>query len=399
MTPPPGSAGAGSIVSSFRAVQRRGAMNRRQFVQDLAVLGVAAGMAPRATMAADEEPSSRRLPRWRGFNLQGNFGWPGRPYDGPAFEEKDFEMMAEWGFDFARLPLWYWTWGSRDDWSVVREEPLKQIDRAVELGRQYGIHVNINFHRIPGYCINGREMEPADLFSGRKAERDRALAAAVFHWKTFAARYEGIPSRRLSFDLINEPPWVKPYEGYLFERYDEIVRALVAGIREADPSRLVIADGLDLGQTPVMEIVDAGVAQSTRGYLPKAVSHYTATWVPKEEFESFAVPTWPLKDDKGTTWDKERLRQKLIEPWQRLAEKGVGVHVGEWGCYSKTPHAVALAWMGDYLALWKEAGWGWALWNLRGDFGILDSNRADVQYEDYKGHKLDRKMLELLRSS
>jgi endoglucanase len=399
MTPPPGSAGAGSIVSSFRAVQRRGAMNRRQFVQDLAVLGVAAGMAPRATMAADEEPSSRRLPRWRGFNLQGNFGWPGRPYDGPAFEEKDFEMMAEWGFDFARLPLWYWTWGSRDDWSVVREEPLKQIDRAVELGRQYGIHVNINFHRIPGYCINGREMEPADLFSGRKAERDRALAAAVFHWKTFAARYEGIPSRRLSFDLINEPPWVKPYEGYLFERYDEIVRALVAGIREADPSRLVIADGLDLGQTPVMEIVDAGVAQSTRGYLPKAVSHYTATWVPKEEFESFAVPTWPLKDDKGTTWDKERLRQKLIEPWQRLAEKGVGVHVGEWGCYSKTPHAVALAWMGDYLALWKEAGWGWALWNLRGDFGILNSNRADVQYEDYKGHKLDRRMLELLRSS
>jgi endoglucanase len=374
-------------------------MKRRQFVQDLAVLGVAARMAPGTTMAADEEPTAHRIPRWRGFNLQGRFGMPGRPYAGPAFEEADFEMMAEWGFDFARLPLWYWTWGSRDDWSVVREEPLKQIDRAVELGKQYGIHVDINFHRIPGYCINGREMEPADLFSGRKAERDKALAGAVFHWKTFATRYKGIPSSRLSFDLINEPPWVKPYEGYLFERYDEIVRALVAGIREADPRRLVIADGLDLGQTPVMEIVDAGVAQSTRGYLPKAVSHHTATWVPKEEFESFAVPTWPLKDDKGATWDKERLRQKLIEPWQRLAEKGVGVHVGEWGCYNKTPHAVALAWMGDYLALWKEAGWGWALWNLRGDFGILDSSRADVTYEDHKGHKLDRKMLELLRSS
>ena len=96
-----------------------------------------------------------------------------------------------------------------------------------------------------------------DLFSGRKAERDKALAAAVFHWKTFAARYKGIPSRQLSFDLINEPPWVKPYEGYLFERYDEIVRALVAGIREADPDRLIVADGLNLGQTPVMEIADA----------------------------------------------------------------------------------------------------------------------------------------------
>jgi endoglucanase len=374
-------------------------MRRRQFIQDVAALGVVAQAAARTAPAADEEPTARRLPRWRGFNLQGRFAMPGRPYEGPAFEEADFETMAEWGFDFARLPLAYWAWGSRDDWSLVREEPLAQIDRAVELGRQYGIHVNINFHRIPGYCINGRDLEPADLFSGRKAERDRALAAAVFHWKTFAARYKGIPSSRLSFDLINEPPWVKPYEGYLFERYDEIVRALVAGIREADPGRLVVADGLDLGQTPVPELVDLGVAQSTRGYLPKAVSHYTATWVPKEEFESFAVPTWPLKDDKGRTWDKERLRSVLIEPWRRLAEKGVGVHVGEWGCYNKTPHDVALAWMGDYLSLWKEAGWGWALWNLRGDFGVLDSNRADVRYEDYKGRKLDRKMLELLRSS
>ena len=40
---------------------------------------------------------------------------------------------------------------------------------------------------------------------------------------------------------------------------------------------------------------------------------------------------------------------------------------------------------------------GWALWNLRGSIGILDSERADVEYEDYEGHKLDRKMLELLQ--
>ena len=240
--------------------------------------------------------------------------------------------MAEWGFDFARLPLNYWSWGSRDDWSLVREEPLKQIDRAVELGRQHGIHVNINFHRIPGYCINGREMEPMDLFSGRKAERDKALAAAVFHWKTFATRYKGIPSRQLSFDLINEPPWVKPYEGYLVERYDEIVRALVAGIREVDPGRLIVADGLDLGQTPVMEIADLGVAQSTRGYLPKAVSHHTATWVPKDEFESFEVPTWPLKDKKGETWDRDRLKtgadRALAAPrgeGRRGPRRGVGL--------------------------------------------------------------------------
>jgi endoglucanase len=40
---------------------------------------------------------------------------------------------------------------------------------------------------------------------------------------------------------------------------------------------------------------------------------------------------------------------------------------------------------------------GWALWNFCGSFGILDSERADVLYEDFHGHKLDRKLLALLQ--
>jgi hypothetical protein len=29
---------------------------------------------------------------------------------------------------------------------------------------------------------------------------------------------------------------------------------------------------------------------------------------------------------------------------------------------------------------------------------VLDSRRADVQYEDFRGHKLDKEMLKLLQS-
>ncbi len=54
--------------------------------------------------------------------------------------------------------------------------------------------------------------------------------------------------------------------------------------------------------------------------------------------------------------------------------------------------------MRDCLELWKEAGWGWALWNFRGSFGLLDSKRADVKYEKFRGCELDREMLELLRA-
>ncbi|MCX6922168.1 MAG: glycoside hydrolase, partial [Verrucomicrobia bacterium] len=78
-------------------------------------------------------------------------------------------------------------------------------------------------------------------------------------------------------------------------------------------------------------------------------------------------------------------------------QKGVGVHVGASGAFNRTPHPVVLAWMRDCLALWKEAGWGWALWNLHGGFGVLDSQRQDVAYENFRGQKLDRRMLDVLR--
>ena len=35
------------------------------------------------------------------------------------------------------------------------------------------------------------------------------------------------------------------------------------------------------------------------------------------------------------------------------------------------------------------------MWNFSGAFGILNSSRGDVNYENWLGHKLDRAMLEL----
>lgn len=346
--------------------------------------------SPLAAAETTRPTAQPRIPRWRGFNLTELTS--GRR--GQSFRESDFQWMAEWGFDFARLPMSYWSWSDRTNWMQIDESALAPIDQAIEWGRQYGVHVNLSFHRIPGYCVNGRELEPFQLFDSSQESMMRALDAAAHHWAVFAERYRSIPSERLSFDLLNEPPWMSDHS-----RYVEIARALVAAIRQKSPDRLIVADGADIGQTPVAEFVDLGLVQSTRGYLPKMVSHYTATWVPKAEFESFEKPTWPMRDAKGNLWNRDKLRAELIDKWMPLVRKGVAIHVGEWGCYTKTPHDVMLAWMSDLLALWKQVGWGWAMWNLRGGFGVVDSEREDVNYEDFRGHKLDRRLLELLKAN
>lgn len=371
-------------------------MTRRNFIKTSAV--ASAGLLFGASIHGSEFSSRQiiakveppKIPRWRGFNLTELAGGQG----GRSYRESDFEWMAEWGFDFARLPMSYWTWSNVQDWKKIDEGALAPIDQAIEWGKQYGIHINLNFHRIPGYCVNGREREPHQLFDSSRESMAQALEAAVHHWRFFANRYRGVPAKQLSFDLLNEPPFMPDQS-----RYVEVVRALVAAIREESPDRLIVADGADIGQTPVMGLVDLGLVQSTRGYLPKMVSHYTATWVPKNEFESMEKPQWPMIAADGVRWDREKLRQELIEKWRPLVAQGVPVHVGEWGCFVKTPHDVMLAWMTDLLALWKEAGWGWAMWNLRGGFGVVDSGRDDVACEDFRGHKLDRALLELLRAN
>jgi endoglucanase len=355
-------------------------MNRRLLLQiavGAAVYGVEG--IPAAEKGVTRVNASH-LPRWRGFNLLEKF----TAERSAPFRESDFAWMGEWGFDFVRLPLSYRCWADAGDWLKLREEPLKEIDQAVAFGRKHGVHVNLNFHRGPGYCVNPPK-EPLDLWSN-----EEALKACAFHWAHFAKRYKGIPSTQVSFDLLNEPGAIPEAD------YVRVVKRLVEAIRAEDPDRLIIADGLRWGGDPVYGLVDAGVGQSTRGYAPMQISHYKASWI--NGSDRWPEPTWPLTLKPGDVWDKERLRKERIEPWKALERKGVGVHVGEWGAFQHTPHPVALAWMRDCLQLWKEAGWGWAMWNFRGSFGLLDSNRADVKYEEFRGHQLDRQMLDLVRA-
>lgn len=329
------------------------------------------------------EPTSANLPLWRGFNLLEKF-IHGR--DG-AYLEWDFDTMADWGFNFVRLPTDYRIWTRAP--GQYDEQQLKDIDQAVAWGQQRKIHVNLCLHRAPGYCINP-PAENLNLFA-TDAQGEEARSQFAAQWGMFAARYHGIPNSDLSFDLVNEPDGISAAE------YLPAVQAAVDAIRAADPTRLIIADGLQCGNLPVPELAGLGIAQSTRGYQPMLVSHYKASWV--KGSDRYPRPTWPLPYKEGHVCGRESHWQMQIEPWLKLREMGVGVHVGEWGAYSFTPHDTVMAWMTDLLANWKQAGFGWAMWNLRGPFGPLDSNRKSAKYEAYRGHRVDKKMLELIRAN
>jgi aryl-phospho-beta-D-glucosidase BglC (GH1 family) len=489
-------------------------------VQRLVLLTLGALLSLPLQAARLPNPSASHLPRWRGFNLLEKFIY--RPKGNPPFQENDFRWISAWGFNFVRLPMDYRVWIKDGDWEKIdpKARAFRDIDQAVAWGRKYGIHLCLNFHRAPGYCINNKVKEPGDLWTDPHVQDICAR-----HWTFFAHRYKGIPSRYLSFNLFNEP------SGTDSAHYAVVAEKMIKAIRKEDPKRLIISDGVNSGSTPCLELLPFKVAQSTRGYAPHFISHYQAPWVegsvewqepvwPKPilnavisgadvgldaplvlrggfekggkltvkvkmssdkavlhvraDGKDLASPRYPTKPDQtwkvldekerrlveariptgtkevtlagtegflvicdlavqpegqpkvvlplsGEQWDMTQdpalltpegalaedsprydshwMWDKFMAPWREAEARGVGVMVGEFGCFNRTPHPVVMAWMGDWLANWKKAGWGWAMWNFRGSMGILDSGRKDIKYEDFEGHKLDKEMLTLLQKS
>ena len=343
----------------------------------LGLTGLTVSELPAAKANPLPEATAKKLPLWHGFNLLEKFNGQNH-----RFKEQDFEWMAELGFNFVRLPMDYRMWIEDDDWTKFREQTLKEIDEAVKFGGAHGVHVNLNFHRAPGYTV-AQPPEAKPVWSD-----DEALRVCALHWMHFAKRYQGIPNRQLSFNLFNEPAKLEA------DTYRRLVAHMVEAIRKHDKDRLIICDGREWGNVAPTELAGLGVAAATRGYRPSHVSHYKASWV--NGADQWPEPTWPIQEG-DTLWNKETLRERQVEPWKKLEAQGVGVMVGEFGAFNRTPHPVALSWLRDYLSLWKQAGWGWAMWNFSGGFGILDSGRADVNYENWRGRKLDRAMLELLQ--
>ena len=473
---------------------------------------------------------------WHGFNLLGKFTLE---WSNHGYVESDFEMISEFGFNFVRLPIDYRTFTKEGDWYAYEDAGLAHIDDAVAWGQKYGIHVSINLHRAPGYCVNppGSPL-PANQDVSLWNNKD-AQAAFAEHWRMFAERYKDIPKDALSFNLVNEPANVTG------ETYVNAVLPAIQAIREISPDRIIISDGVEWGNARVDEILEYGVVLSPHFYNPFQLTHYKAEWA--DGSDTWPEPTWPpqlvpnyfygtyknpldtpleisgdfaagteitirvhqvstyadfrIEADNGIVYkhifepgpgegewsevvyaeewdvyqniydcdysitiDKETKKISMrvaqgdwmtfttleikqpsgstlpdiivqpgitdwgipqasyrvdkngtlvvckapegfedkfkmngfLEKWIDLKRDGTPVHVGEWGVYNKTPHDVTLRFMENRLKAMQAAGLGWALWNFRGSFGILDSGREDVDYEDFRGYKLDRQMLDLL---
>jgi aryl-phospho-beta-D-glucosidase BglC (GH1 family) len=218
----------------------------------------------------------------KGFNLLGKFdvSWSNQGYT-----EKEFSLIHELGFNFVRLPLDYRTYTKTGDWDQFIESEVYEIDQAVEWGIKYSVHVCINLHRAPGFCVNAATLPPnqqLNLWTDTVAQD-----AFIRHWEFFANRYKDISPDRLSFNLVNEPT------GVTEEVYVKIMKRAINSIHDISPDRIIFVDGLDYGRILISELKgEPNIAQAIHCYDPFGITHYRAEWV--DGSDTWQLPRWPM---------------------------------------------------------------------------------------------------------
>jgi aryl-phospho-beta-D-glucosidase BglC (GH1 family) len=465
----------------------------------------------------------------KGFNLLGMFDATWSDY---GFSEEEFIIMKDLGFNFVRLPLDYRTYTQPGNWDIFLEDKVAEIDKAVEWGRKYGVHVSICLHRAPGYCVN-QSVLPAnqilDLWTNASAQD-----AFVNHWAFFATRYKDVPYTELSFNLVNEPGDMD--EG----SYINVMKKAISKIQSINPDRIIFVDGLNSSRKPVLSLrSEKNIIQAIHVYDPFTLTHYKASWVTGSD--TWPVPYWPMTDiseflfgswatlyqsplvfegtflkdtkvtinvqqvsiqsrlqikldnteifsrsficsaDPGEDWTQIILTQwgyqnisgkdySIVLPsdgtsltiantdgdWMSINKitissgtgdiviipsnttwgvkqetykitldgkltdgagnplatlrsltssletarlENIPVMIQEFGVFNQTPHSVTLDYLRDIVSVFNKNKLGYAMWNLIGTMGIINSERSDMTYEQYRGKQLDREMTSILQST
>lgn len=470
---------------------------------------------------------SELVKSWRGFNLEGKYTIE---WSNDGYHEEDFNMISENGFNFIRLLVDYRSYTSPDDRLSFNEDDLQEFDNAVSWGRKYKLHISINLHRAPGYCIHDWEYpEKITLWDNEQDQED-----FIKHWQFFANRYKDIGWDRLSFNLINEPFNVD--EG----KYIDLMQRTIDAIRSISPERIIIVDGMDTATKMIYGLDRDNVVISKHVYEPTLISHYKASWVGVDYWPEPQWPYYPISKFfygsykpayrselkvKGSIHDgteikvevnqvsilagfyinadNENIFYKSFQPgpgqgeWKEVvyneqygvyqniydttyqitldepcdelsfgmesgdwmtvngikiifpdgndltlsptaelwgiqmpvyellpgnklkfsgpeeyhsyydmdyikefreaARQGYNVMIGEFGVYNKTPHDVTLNYLKWLLDSFNDAGIGWCMFEWDGTFGVLDSDRVDVEYELINDRQLDGKMMDLLK--
>lgn len=297
--------------------------------------------------------------------------------------DADIQYIASLGFDHLRLPI--------DEEQMFSEtgepepEAFALLHSALESCQKYNLKALVDLHILRSHHFVA-EVRP--LFT------DPAAQETFFEcWRKLSAELSKYPNNMVAYELMNEPVADDP------EIWNVLVNKCAQVVRELEPNRTIFI-GPNLWQSYEtakdlrLPENDPHIVLSFHYYNPFLLTHYEGSWtqnkdyhsgvqypgklISDEVFDSLApfMAEYPedlqnlIKSNHEQEYNIDVIRGHFAQVAEAAKKYGVKVYCGEYGCINAAPVADRNRWFSDMTQLFNEFGYGRAIWDYQGGFGI-----------------------------
>jgi endoglucanase len=360
-------------------------MNARRFLLILASLFFVISQTLLAQSVAFERAASLR----HGINLSGWFAGPdlsAQHFDSFT-NASDLRTIHDMGFDFVRIGVAPDLVERHGQVAAAHPEVLAQLDRAVQEA--------LDNHLVVMLCVF-----PNDEYKHSLAT-DRGVDDFVQLWRILAAHFAAADHGHIFYELINEPEVPDPY------RWMGVQARVDQAIRQIDTDHTIIAAAANYDSLPDLlrlePLHDENVIYNFHFYEPYQFTHQGASWGADNwiYYKNIPYPATAaaladqMKDVPGDLarynlylygiggWNEESIAGRIAFAAAWARERHVPLICNEFGVYRDTADPASRArWIQDVRSALEANHIGWAMWDYRGNFGVVTRTDTEITPDD-----------------
>ncbi|MGN6725111.1 MAG: glycoside hydrolase family 5 protein [Tepidisphaeraceae bacterium] len=297
------------------------------------------------------------------------------------FTRDDVCRLRDAGLDHLRIPVdesQLWEAGE-----VGRQERHREafdlLNAALDWCEAAGLRAIVDLHILRSHHF--QQKTPALFTQPIEAERFAWL------WQDLSSELKARRTDQVAYELMNEP--VAPDSA----DWNRVYRHPYQALRALEPDRTLVLGSNKWNQCATFDELDVPddprLLLTFHFYNPMLITHYQAPW--SKRVGQYRGPIqYPGRPIPPADWDNlpdalraelakdnepygiEQMRQAIAKPLAVAARTGLGLYCGEFGVIHKTPAPLRIEWYRDFRSVMAEHGIGWANWDYKGDFALID---------------------------
>lgn len=301
------------------------------------------------------------------------------------FQESDVQLIASMGFDHIRLCVDETTLWTADG-VIIRPYAFDLVHDAIQWCDTHGLKVIFDLH----VTRNHRFTNPTNLLFDDENEP----AKFVKLWEDISSELSQYPNSLVAYELLNEPVSKDPAD------WNRVSQLAISAIRAKEPERTIIVgvcttngvvryDDLTLPEDrsnlmmtfhyygPFL-LTAYGLQSTTNGRTDIPIS-YPGRLI-SEEYIHLLPGKW--QETGRRTYDRERLKTAMSLGFEKAAQLGVPVFVGEFGTLKYLPNPARANWYIDVVSICKEFSAPYTSWDYKGYGYSIVSEQNTILYPE-----------------